>query len=133
MTTTQVNKRIRTKEFEDGRKLTIQVLGAVEGITLARKLAKAFIPTFKEVIAPDGKIDIMEGMESLVAGLDEIELTKVIARLFDSATVNDFPLNVDDYFAANYGDLVDFLAFALMENFGSFFKTEIASQFVAGE
>lgn len=128
-----INKRIRTKEFEDGKRLTITVLGATEGVLLANKLAKTFIPAYKQLYKPDGKFDLMEAFQALVEGLGEIELNKVIARLFASATVNDFPLNTDEYFSANYGELIDFLGFALTENFGSFFKNTYTKQFSEGE
>ena len=45
--------------------------------------------------------------------------------LFQGATVDDFPLNIDTYFQANYGEFIDYLAFALEANFGSFFEASI--------
>lgn len=127
-----VKLRTRSKEFDSGKKLTIQVLGGIEGVTLAQKLAQTFIPAYKKLFVDAKTFNAINIIEAAIGGLAEIELTKIINRLLADATVNDFPLNVDNYFAANYGELVDFLAFALEENFGSFFHNEISKQ-LAGE
>lgn len=133
MSTINPLKRKRETEI-NGNRVTIMVLGSLAGITLARKLAQTFLPAYSAMLAQDGKgFGLMEGFEIAVEKLGEIEVNKIIAQLFDQATVNDMPLSVDDYFAANYGELVDFLKFAIVENFGSFFKAEAAKSLTVGE
>ncbi|WP_034455991.1 phage tail assembly chaperone [Buttiauxella noackiae] len=121
---TNILKRQRSKNI-NGKEVKIIALGALDGLTMARKLATCFIPCFKSLSSSES-FDFMGMLELATDKLGEIEVNKIATQLFAGATVDDFPLNVDDYFAANYGEFVDFMVFAIKENFGSFFKAEIA-------
>ena len=91
----------------NGKKVTIILLGARDGIRISMKIP------FKELV------------EACFEKVDELDIDAMAETLFQGATVNDFPLKIDSYFQANYGEFIDFLAFALEANFGSFFEASI--------
>lgn len=117
---------LKTKEKEiNGKRVVIVLLGAKEGLKIATKLSKIALPTMTKFFGSKGKVVVAEYVPEIVDKLEELELEDMATKLFSQATVNDFPINVDDYFAGNYGEFVDFLAFALEANFSSFFDVSI--------
>jgi len=116
------------KEFKDKNGdevvLNIQLVPGKKGVALATKL-----------IGVAGGLFATE-QTNLVSALmgvsDKIDFFEVATVLFEGATVNcaqtsfeDMPLNADKFFAGNYGMFVDFLAFAIEANFGSFFASTL--------
>ena len=97
------------------------------------KLGKIVVPTFAQMLSSltdkDKKEAPMVPFKDLVEAcfdrIEEINLEEMATLLFQGATVDDFPLNIDTYFQANYGEFIDYLAFALEANFGSFFEASI--------
>lgn len=126
----------------NGKKVTIVLLGAREGIKISMKLGKVVVPTFAQMItsltgkdesseAP--KVPFKELVEACFDRIDELDIDSMAELLFQGATVNDFPLKIDSYFQANYGEFIDFLAFALEANFGSFFEASIFKSLTSQE
>lgn len=117
-----------SKEFTDKNgdtvTLNIVLLPAAKGIPLATKLmsvAGAALGTENSNL-----------ISVLYQVSDKIDFFDIAKTLFAGATVNssqtsfeDMPLNPDKFFSGNYGQLVDFLAFALEANFGSFFESQL--------
>lgn len=117
----------------NGKKVNIILLGARDGIKMSMKLGKIVVPTFAQMLSSltdkDKKeapmVPFKELVEACFDRIEEINLEEMATLLFQGATVDDFPLNIDTYFQANYGELIDYLAFALEANFGSFFEASI--------
>ncbi|HBZ9459468.1 hypothetical protein [Escherichia phage vB_EcoM_ULIM3] len=117
----------------NGKKVNIVLLGARDGIKMSMKLGKIVVPTFAQMLSSltdkDKKEAPMVPFKDLVEAcfdrIEEINLEEMATLLFQGATVDDFPLNIDTYFQANYGEFIDYLAFALEANFGSFFEASI--------
>ena len=115
------------------RKVNIVLLGARDGIKMSMKLGKIVVPTFAQMLSSltdkDKKevpmVPFKELVEACFDRIEEINLEEMATMLFQGATVDDFPLNIDTYFQANYGEFIDYLAFALEANFGSFFEASI--------
>jgi hypothetical protein len=53
--------------------------------------------------------------------LEKAEVHNLIFELLKSLEVDNKQVDLDEYFAANYGEMVEVLEFALRENFQSFF------------
>lgn len=117
----------------NGKKVNIILLGARDGIKMSMKLGKIVVPTFAQILSSltdkDKKeapmVPFKELVEACFDRIEEINLEEMATLLFQGATVDDFPLNIDTYFQANYGEFIDYLAFALEANFGSFFEASI--------
>lgn len=117
----------------NGKKVNIILLGARDGIKMSMKLGKIVVPTFAQMLSSltdkDKKeapmVPFKELVEACFDRIEEINLEEMSTLLFQGATVDDFPLNIDTYFQANYGEFIDYLAFALEANFGSFFEASI--------
>ncbi|BBU53670.1 tape measure chaperone [Escherichia coli phage vB_EcoM_Shy] len=117
----------------NGKKVNIVLLGARDGIKMSMKLGKIVVPTFAQMLSSltdkDKKeapmVPFKELVEACFDRIEEINLEEMATMLFQGATVDDFPLNIDTYFQANYGEFIDYLAFALEANFGSFFEASI--------
>lgn len=117
----------------NGKKVNIILLGARDGIKMSMKLGKIVVPTFAQMLSnltDKGKkeaptVPFKELVEACFDRIEEINLEEMATLLFQGATVDDFPLNIDTYFQANYGEFIDYLAFALEANFGSFFEASI--------
>lgn len=117
----------------NGKKVNIILLGARDGIKISMKLGKIVVPTFAQMLSSltdkDKKeapmVPFKELVEACFDRIEEINLEEMATLLFQGATVDDFPLNIDTYFQANYGEFIDYLAFALEANFGSFFEASI--------
>lgn len=117
----------------NGKKVNIILLGARDGIKMSMKLGKIVVPTFAQMLSSltdKGKKEVptvpfKELVEACFDRIEEINLEEMATLLFQGATVDDFPLNIDTYFQANYGEFIDYLAFALEANFGSFFEASI--------
>ena len=109
----------------NGKKVNIILLGARDGIKMSMKLGKIVVPTFAQMLSSLTDKDKKELVEACFDRIEEINLEEMATLLFQGATVDDFPLNIDTYFQANYGEFIDYLAFALEANFGSFFEASI--------
>lgn len=117
----------------NGKKVNIVLLGARDGIKMSMKLGKIVVPTFAQMLSnltDKGKkeapmVPFKELVEACFDRIEEINLEEMATLLFQGATVDDFPLSIDTYFQANYGEFIDYLAFALEANFGSFFEASI--------
>ena len=117
----------------NGKKVNIVLLGARDGIKMSMKLGKIVVPTFAQMLSSltdkdkkeATKVPFKEIVEACFDRIEEINLEEMATLLFQGATVDDFPLNIDTYFQANYGEFIDYLAFALEANFGSFFEASI--------
>lgn len=110
----------------NGKEFQIYLLPAGEGLRRATQLFKAFAPTFATVIdsIQDGSFDYNAVAYTIAEGLDNIDTVETVQALLRDFSVNGMSVKFDDYFLANYGELVELMAFAMEENFASFFSAK---------
>lgn len=107
----------------NGKNVVITLLGAKDGLQMAQKLASTIVPALSGMIAGGQSSETFaSAAKDLIMSLDEVDLYQMTEKLFNLATVNDFPIKPNDYFSGNYGEYIDFMAFALEANFKSFFS-----------
>ncbi|QUF70051.1 phage tail assembly chaperone [Vibrio fluvialis] len=116
--------RIAQTTLKSGKKVQIYKLPASKGITIGMKLGKTFLPSIGQFL--DGSstgagIHYESLALSLVQELDNFEILPIISELLKEMAIDGQEVNLDDYFMANYGELLEILVFALKENFSSFF------------
>lgn len=111
-----------TKEI-NGKEVSIVLVGALDGIKITTQLSKVIFPVIASM--QSGKKGISDVVMAALEHTDEIDLEGIIKKVFNGSTADEFPINPDVYFSGNYGELVDYLAFALEANFGSFFEAAI--------
>lgn len=111
----------KTKEIKD-RTFQISLLPAGEGIQMAQKLSTLVLPILEGAGEDEVEIDFMKIATGLSASIGDKELLAIIHRLVKGLAVDGKEVKFDDYFRGNYGELIQVIAFALQENFGSFFE-----------
>lgn len=117
-----IEKRVK-KETIEGKEVQIHLLPASEGIILASKLGATVLPSLGSLQeTSDGEISILEVAAIVIANIEQLDVLDTIKKLLKGLTVNGQGVTFDDYFMANYGELVKILTFSLKENFSSFFS-----------
>lgn len=120
--------RQRKKEF-NGKTYQLTVLPAGEGYAMALRLLKLILP------ALGGGLDGMQHDElihgaprtfsdlalTICEQMDKADVLGITKRLVKDVVVDGQGIDFDEYFAANYGELITVLEWSLKENFGSFF------------
>lgn len=110
---------IKDKDFQ------IELLPAGEGIAMAQKLSTLVLPILSNTNG-EFSFDFSKLATALSVNISEKEFLLIIKRLLKGLCVDGKEVAFDDYFQANYGELLKIITFALTENFGSFFE-ELAS------
>jgi len=114
----------------NGKKFRIHLLPAItKGIPIARRLLNVIAPAVGGTLDGMRHDDLIHGVPktftemSLVVcqQLEKAEVHNLIFELLKNLEVDDKQVDLDEYFAANYGEMVEVLEFALRENFQSFF------------
>lgn len=120
---------IRSKEI-NGKKYTITLLPAELGLKVQEKIIKGLGPTFGvladnailgETIFPEDRSFFTDMSIALVKNMAELDLVTTIKILVSNSYCNSQPIDFNNHFAGNYGELYLLVEFALRENFGDFF------------
>ena len=121
-------KSIKIKSLEGKeREYTIYLLGAFEGLGLAKKLSSIILPSIGAFMSGDD-VDFMDIADSLVNHIEALDLQGLIDKLLNGVLCDGMEINFDQHFMANYGELTEIIAFALKENFGSFFTSAVSKE-----
>ena len=127
------NKFSRTTTIND-KEYSIKILGGLEGIKMAKRLSKIILPLIGGSLDGLRHDDIIHGAPksftqlalTICEQMDEAGVEQIIVDLLQGCRVKgadgmsrDVDINED--FAANYGELIELLEFSLTENFSSFF------------
>lgn len=123
-----VNKFRRTTTIND-KKFNIKLLKASHGIAVAKKLANVIIPALGGGLDGYTHDEFIHGAPKTFSDLslvlcnqiDKIGVENLIVTLLEGLEVEGRTVDLDEYFMANYGELIAVLEFALKENFASFF------------
>lgn len=114
--------RTRTTQIGEDS-IQIVVLPTSEGWVMGTKLAEVLAPTLKEVFAGGAEeVNFLELATAIVSKLDQLDHLTIIKRVLKDVAVNGAGIDFETHFSANYGVLVNYVAFALKENFSSFFE-----------
>lgn len=124
-----IDKFYATGTLSSGAKFKVKKLRMSVGIKIAKKLNKVILPLLGGTIDGLKHDDYIHGAPKSFSNLalllceqiDEAQVEDLIVVLLDGLTINNDEVDIDDYFAANYGELVEILEFSLRENFKSFF------------
>ena len=114
-------KTINDKEFQ------ITLLGAGDGIKMVTQLSDILLPVLGEASqgAKEGEeltLDFAKVAKAIAMSMDNVDILAIITRLLSGLAVDGKEVKLDEYFVANYGELIAVVAFALTENFSSFFE-----------
>lgn len=121
-----------TKDFKTstGKNVRIILLPAIsKGIPIARRLLSVVAPAVGGTLDGLRHDDLIHGVPktfselSLVVcqQLENVEIGNVVYTILEGMEVEGKAVDLDKYFTANYGEMVEILEFALKENFQSFF------------
>ena len=121
-----MSSRVRKTTIDD-KEIQIYLLRAGEGVAMAQKLGAIVANLFSDLGSKEGEegeveIDFAKIARNLSEQLSYEELQKMINALLKDMAINSKGIVFDDEFSGNYGFLIKILAFALKENFGSFFE-----------
>jgi hypothetical protein len=133
-----LQKEVTNKEDSKWRHVTIndntysvRMMGAIKGAGLAIKLKGIALPLIgKYADGVNQEDDLLNPPQTFTdmaqiltyqlenADVGDIIFSKLLKDIkFNGELVTD----IDDIFSANYGDLIELVAFTIKENFGSFF------------
>lgn len=121
--------KLKVEQTEiNGKTFQIELLPAGEGIAIAHKLSTVVLP----LVSIEGddnqiKLDFGKLATSLATNLGDKDLLNVIKRVLKGLCVDGRGVDFDDYFQANYGELLKVITFAFEKNFGSFFEALVTS------
>jgi len=117
------DKFIRSTKV-NGKTAIIYLLPASQGLAIAQQISSLILPTVGTVAngAQEGfGVDYQDAAITLTANLGEFEIIEAVKSLLSGLTIDNKEEDFDTYFMGNYGELTDIVAFAVKENFSSFF------------
>jgi len=122
------NFRRKTK-LTSGKNISIKVLRMSEGVSVGKKLLNVVAPAIGGTLDGLKHNEYLHGAPKSFSHLalmlcDQIEKVQVedlIVVLLNEMLVEDNEIDIEDFFAGNYGELIEVLEFALKENFSSLF------------
>lgn len=126
---TALHKFRREITLENGKKVQIKVLKTTAGIAVAKKLLNLVAPALGGAADGMRHDDFVHGAPksfthlalTLCDQIDKVQIENILLVLLEDLTVDGKDVDFDEYFAANYGELVEILEFSLRENFSTFF------------
>ncbi len=126
----QVADRTRREHtLATGNTVSIKLLKTTAGIAVAKKLLNVIAPAVggaadgmrHDALVHGAPTSFTDMALTLCDQIDKLQIENVIAVLLDEVYINGDPINFEEYFQANYGELIEILEFALKENFQTFF------------
>lgn len=114
----------------NGKNIRIKLLPALTvGIPTARRLLNIIAPAVGGTLDGLRHDDFIHGAPKTFSEmalvvckqLEEAEVHQIMFTLLEHMEVDNKVVNLDEYFMANYGEMIEILEFALRENFQSFF------------
>ena len=124
------NKFRRESTLSDSnKKFSVRVLPMTEGIAVAKKLLNVIAPTTGAALDGLQHDDIIHGAPRSLSNLalilcgqiDKVQIENLIQVMLQDLYVEGEEVNIEEYFSANYGELIEILEFSLKVNFESFF------------
>lgn len=125
------------KKLSNGKKVRVKLLPAVSvGIPVARRLMDIIAPVVGGSLDGMKHDDFIHGAPrtftemamTVCKQLEKAEVGSLVFTLLEGLEVDNTDVDLDEYFTANYGEMVEILEFALKENFQSFFTGDAIKQ-----
>ena len=124
------NKFRRESALSDSKKkFSIRILPMTEGISVAKKLLNVIAPTTGAALDGLQHDDFIHGAPKSLSNLalilcgqiDKVQIETLIQILLQDLYIEGQEVDIEEYFSANYGELIEILEFALRANFETFF------------
>lgn len=137
----RIHKTINDKVF------TFKILGARDGFNMGIQISKLILPAIGASVdgikSQSKAVDIVaesqdenkvldvltksnntfaDAAMKLVDQMDNVDVLAIVDKMFKDMLVDDKEENWDEYFAGNYGEMLEVLTWLLKENFASFFS-----------
>jgi hypothetical protein len=128
----QAASKFNSDKEINGKRIQIRKLGALKGIKVIQQLSKVLIPLFGGSLDGFKHDDFIHGAPKTFAGLamtivesiDQLDVESLILDFTRDIRVDGEAIVFDDYFSANYSELLEVLEFCLKENFPDFFPKD---------
>lgn len=126
---TALQKFRREKTLESGKKVQIKMLRTTAGIAVAKKLLNLVAPAIGGAADGMRHDDMIHGAPksfthlalTMCEQIDKVQIENIITVLLEDMTIDGKEIDYEEYFSANYGELIEILEFSLRENFETFF------------
>lgn len=124
-------------KLKNGKKVRIKLLPAITiGIPVARRLLDIIAPAIGGTLDGMKHDDVLHGVPktftemslTVCKQLEKAEVGSLVFTLLEGLEVDNSDVDLDEYFTANYGEMIEILEFALKENFQSFFTGDAIKQ-----
>lgn len=122
--------KYKETQLQNGKTIKIILLPAItKGIPVARRLLNLIAPVVGGTLDGLKHDEIIHGAPktftelslTVCQQLEQVDAASLVFTLLENMEVDGSKIDLDDYFSANYGEMVEVLEFALKENFESFF------------
>lgn len=128
----QIAEKFLVKKEINGREFQIRKLGALKGIKIIQQLSKVLIPIFGGTLDGFKHDDFIHGAPktfsslalTIVESVDQIDVEALILDFTKDMKVDGEAILFDEFFSANYSELLVVLEFCLKENFPDFFPQD---------
>ena len=115
-------KNVKQVTIEE-KQVQFYLLPAFEGMSIAMKLLKTVAPQMGSIGSDQTDLEVIS---SMLANLDEEFVVELIKKLTNGMSIDGKEVKVDDYFMANYGEMIKILTVIFKENFSSFFTVNLS-------
>jgi hypothetical protein len=121
----------------NGKRYTIKLLPARNGIVIGTQLIKTFLPALaayadgakkSQLVMPEDDNIWTSVAMLLVNQMDKINVLDIIDILLENLSENGSSVKWDDAFVGNYSGLLQIIEFTMKENFGDFFTNYLSQK-----
>jgi hypothetical protein len=106
----------------NGKLYELNTLPASRGLPILTWLAGTIGEgTLRSISTQSGDDSVLSLAGAVASRLDSPRTAEMVSALLDGLYCNSSPVQFDNHFAANYGELASVVGWAMKENFGSFF------------
>jgi hypothetical protein len=116
-------KNVITKEVQ-GKQLQFRLLPATEGLGMAMKLLRIVAPVLEDVEDEEADVAIVS---NIIANIGDADVLQMVKRLLQDISIDGEEVKFDEYFVANYGEMIEILSVIFKENFSTFFTVNLSN------
>lgn len=128
----QAASKFLSEKIINGKTIQIRKLGALKGIKVIQQLSKVLVPILGGTLDGFKHDSFMHGAPktfsdlslTIVETLDQMDIESLLLDFTKDLRVNGEAVDFDEYFSANYSELLEVLEFCLKENFPDFFPKD---------
>jgi len=128
----QAANKFNSQKEINGKNFQIRKLGALKGIKIIQQLSKVLVPIFGGTLDGFKHDEFMHGAPktfselalTIVESIDQLDIETLILDFTKEMRVDGEAVVFDEFFSANYSELLSVLEFCLKENFPDFFPQD---------